>query len=148
MAVTQNRFWACNQRYRSSLAAKLALHAPQLDADVDKLVGHLSGGERQMLNLVIAIHLEHEQNPCRLILLDEHTARLDHDNALAVMEFTSAQVKRAEATTIMVTHRYPDAIAYGDRIVVMGAGQIKHTFENRQHDFKLSQLVKAVEDAS
>lgn len=123
-----HKFWACSQRYRSSLAKKLAEHASKLNADVDKLVGHLSGGERQMLNLVIAIHLEHQKSPCSLILLDEHTSGLDHCNALAVMEFTKEQIKITETTAIMVTHRYSDAIKYSDRIIVMGNGKIIKEF--------------------
>ena len=142
-----NKFWACGKKYRSSLAKKLAERATTLNTDVNKLVGHLSGGGRQMLNLVIAIHLEHEQNPCRLILLDEHTSKLDHENSSKVMEFTNTQIKQAETTAIMVTHRYTDAIKYCDRIVVMGRGKVKNEFKDPR-SVTIEQLEHAVEEAS
>ncbi|MGV3753943.1 MAG: ATP-binding cassette domain-containing protein [Verrucomicrobiota bacterium] len=142
-----NRFWACNQQYCSKLAKRLAETAPQLGADLDKLVGHLNGGGRQMLNLVIAIHLEHENNPCRLILLDEHTSKLDHKNSSKVMEFTQSQISQAEATAIMVTHRYHDAIKYCDRIIVMDGGKIVTTFSDPRNT-SLGDIERAVENVS
>jgi putative ABC transport system ATP-binding protein len=143
-----NIFWACSKSYCASIAKKIAEQAPQLRVDVDQLVGHLSGGERQMLNMVIATHLEHEQNPCRLILLDEHTSGLDHTNATLVMDFTQAQIEETETTAIMVTHRYPDAIKYSDRIVVMGEGEKKEEFDNTQKKVTLDDLRNAVEKYS
>lgn len=143
-----HKFWACSQKYRSNLAKKIAEYAPQLNIDVDQLVGHLSGGERQMLNLIIATRLEHEQNPCRLILLDEHTSGLDHTNALAVMDFTHKQILETETTAIMVTHRYSDAIKYCDRILVMGNKKIAAEFSNTNKPWSDDQLMKAVENNS
>jgi putative ABC transport system ATP-binding protein len=143
-----NLFWACDRKYRSKLAKTIGEIAPQLKSDMNKLVGHLSGGGRQMLNLVIAIHLEHEHNPCRLILLDEHTSKLDHTNSSQLMEFTNTQIKQAEATAIMVTHRYPDAIEYCDRIMVMGDGAIKEEFDKKTKWPTVDELALAVERAS
>ena len=152
----RGRFWACSQKYRSWLAKEIADRAQTLRADVDQLVGHLSGGNRQILNLVISIHLEHERNPCRLVLLDEHTARLDHENAARVMTFTGQQVKETRSTAIMVTHRYADAIEYCDRVVVMGEGKIKRVFAGDdmvrlrkcyQETRSTDELAVAVEDA-
>jgi putative ABC transport system ATP-binding protein len=140
-----NKFWAGGRRYHSAIAAKLG--GLGLNADVDTLVGHLSGGMRQMLNLVIAIHLEHVNNPCRLILLDEHTSKLDHTNSTLLMEFTDKQIRDTGATAIMVTHRYTDAIKYCDRIAVMGSGgKIVEIFKKGQ--ITIEELPKAVENAS
>jgi putative ABC transport system ATP-binding protein len=143
-----NKFWACDGKFRSRLAKTIGEIAPQLKSDMNKLVGHLSGGGRQMLNMVIAIHLEHEHNPCRLILLDEHTSKLDHTNSSELMNFTATQVEQAEATAIMVTHRYPDAIKYCDRIVVMGGGTIKKEFEKDKNFPTVEELALAVEKAA
>jgi putative ABC transport system ATP-binding protein len=118
-------FRAFPMSYRTQMAAKLSRYSALLGRkDMDTLVGHLAGGVRQILNLIIGIHLEHEMNPCGLMLLDEHTARLDHTNAKDVMEFTAQQIKDANATAIMVTHRYSEALKYCSRIVVMGQGRI------------------------
>ncbi|MBF0516269.1 MAG: hypothetical protein HQK97_03985 [Nitrospirae bacterium] len=119
-----------------------------MEIDVDQLVGYLSGGERQMLNVVIATHLEHENNPCKLILLDEHTSGLDHKNAFRVMSFTQKKIKETKTTAIMVTHRYSDAIEYSDRIVVMGNGAIKDIYIKSDENWSVDKLTKAVENFS
>src|ERR1035438_3843954 len=142
-----NKFWACGLTYRTAIAAKLGGFG--LNTDVNTLVGHLSGGMRQMLNLVIAIHLEHVHSPCSLILLDEHTSKLDHTNSTKLMEFTNTQIRRTGATAIMVTHRYSDVIKYCDRIVVMGGGgTIKNEFEKSKGFPTVEALALAVEEAS
>jgi putative ABC transport system ATP-binding protein len=140
-----NRFWGCGLRYHTAIAAKLGDIG--LNADVDTLVGHLSGGMRQMLNLSIAIHFEHLNNPCRLILLDEHTSKLDHSNSITVMEFTNTQIRQTGATAIMVTHRYSDAIKYCDRIAVMGAGG-KIVNQHNKGGVTIEELSREVEESS
>jgi putative tryptophan/tyrosine transport system ATP-binding protein len=140
-----NRFWACGSRYHTSIAAKLG--SLGLHADVDTLVGHLSGGMRQTLNIVIAVHLEHVRNPCCLLLLDEHTSKLDHKHSHEVMEFTNTQVRKTGTTAIMVTHRYIDAIQYCDRIVVMGAGG-RIAAHYKRGKVSIEELAKAVEEAA
>jgi ABC-type uncharacterized transport system ATPase component len=64
------------------------------------------------------------------------------------MEFTNTQIKQAEATAIMVTHRYPDAIEYCDRIMVMGDGAIKEEFDKKTKWPTVDELALAVERAS
>lgn len=92
--------------------------------DIEKIVKNLSGGQKQILNVIIAIHFEHEVNPCGLLLLDEHTSRLDHKNAERVMSFTAKEVQKYKITTIMVTHKYIDALNYADRILAIRDGKI------------------------
>src|ERR1039458_9570824 len=113
-----------SDRWRCDMNAKLAAYAPNLGAGLDDIVGNLAGGVKQMLSVLIAAHLEHQKNPCRLLLLDEHTSRLDHKNAQIVMTYTENVIKECRLTAIMVTHRYPDALKYASRILVMRAGEI------------------------
>lgn len=82
-------------------------------------VGHLSGGERQLLALAFAL----EACPA-LLLLDEHTSALDPKVAADVMEQTAASVKGQRVTAVMATHNLEDAIAYGDRLLLVRGGQI------------------------
>jgi putative ABC transport system ATP-binding protein len=145
MAVIHTSFGLVAKNYGQALQKKLAEHVPTLNADLDELVGNLSGGQRQMLNLVIATHLEHEQNPCRLILLDEHTSGLDHANASKVMEFTKTQIEITGTTAIMVTHNYSDAKKYSDRVVVMRDGKITKEFFAADAPWKVEDLILAVE---
>ena len=77
-------------------------------------VGLLSGGQRQALTLLMASL----QKP-RLLLLDEHTAALDPKTAAKVLELSDRIVERDHLTTLMVTHNMKDAIAHGNRLIMM-----------------------------
>lgn len=82
-------------------------------------VGLLSGGQRQALTLLMATL----QRP-KLLLLDEHTAALDPKTAAKVLEATQRIVERDKLTTLMITHNMRDAIAYGDRLIMMYDGHV------------------------
>ena len=82
-------------------------------------VGLLSGGQRQALTLLMATLVKP-----KLLLLDEHTAALDPKTAAKVLDATQKIVERDNLTTLMITHNMRDAIAYGNRLVMMHAGRI------------------------
>ncbi len=82
-------------------------------------VGLLSGGQRQALTLLMATL----QKP-KLLLLDEHTAALDPKTAAKVLETTQKIVERDHLTTVMITHNMRDAIAYGNRLIMMYEGHV------------------------
>ena len=82
-------------------------------------VGLLSGGQRQALTLLMATL----QKP-NILLLDEHTAALDPATATKVLELTNKIVTESNLTTFMVTHNMKDAIAHGNRLIMMDAGKI------------------------
>ena len=82
-------------------------------------VGLLSGGQRQALTLLMAAL----QQP-KLLLLDEHTAALDPRTAAKVLDLSDRIVQEHGLTTLMITHNMKDAIAHGNRLIMMDAGQI------------------------
>ncbi len=82
-------------------------------------VGLLSGGQRQALTLLMATL----KKP-KLLLLDEHTAALDPKTAAKVLETTEKIVQRDKLTTLMITHNMRDAIAHGNRLIMMYDGKI------------------------
>ena len=82
-------------------------------------VGLLSGGQRQALTLLMATL----QKP-KLLLLDEHTAALDPKTAEKVLEATERIVAKDKLTTVMITHNMRDAIAHGNRLVMMYDGHV------------------------
>ena len=82
-------------------------------------VGLLSGGQRQALTLLMATL----QKP-KLLLLDEHTAALDPKTAAKVLEATEKIVQKNHLTTMMITHNMRDAIAHGNRLIMMYDGHI------------------------
>ena len=82
-------------------------------------VGLLSGGQRQALTLLMATL----QRP-KLLLLDEHTAALDPKTAAKVLAATEEIVNRDHLTTLMITHNMRDAIAHGNRLVMLYEGRV------------------------
>ena len=90
-----------------------------LEDRITAKVGLLSGGQRQALTLLMATL----KKP-RLLLLDEHTAALDPKTAAKVLDATQRIVEASDLTTLMITHNMRDAIAYGNRLVMMYEGRI------------------------
>lgn len=82
-------------------------------------VGLLSGGQRQAITLLMAA-----MNNPKLLLLDEHTAALDPKTAAKVLSLTREIVEEEKLTTVMITHNMKDAIAHGNRLIMMNAGKI------------------------
>lgn len=82
-------------------------------------VGLLSGGQRQAVTLLMA-----SLKKPKLLLLDEHTAALDPKTAAKVLEVTDTIVERDHLTTLMITHNMKDAIAHGNRLIMMMDGKI------------------------
>ena len=101
----------------------------------------LSGGQRQRVAFARAL----APNP-QLLLLDEHTAALDPKTAAKVLETTDMIVNRDHLTTIMITHNMKDAIAHGNRLIMLMDGKIildikgeekkKLTVEDLLHQFE------------
>lgn len=82
-------------------------------------VGLLSGGQRQALTLLMATL----KKP-KLLLLDEHTAALDPRTAQKVLTLSDQIIREHNLMTMMVTHNMKDAIAYGNRLIMMHEGKI------------------------
>ncbi len=82
-------------------------------------VGLLSGGQRQALTLLMAAL----KKP-KLLLLDDHTAALDPKTAAIVLDATERIVNKDHLTTLMITHNMRDAIAHGNRLIMMSEGEI------------------------
>jgi putative ABC transport system ATP-binding protein len=103
----------------------------RLGLGLEKRLSHkvelLSGGQRQSLALAMAVI----KTP-QVLLLDEHTAALDPRTAAAVMRATVEAVTSEGLTTLMVTHNMQHAIDYGNRLIMMSAGQIIYEAEGAE----------------
>ena len=82
-------------------------------------VGLLSGGQRQALTLLMA-----SLKKPKVLLQDEHTAALDPKTAAKVLELSDQIVEEHRLTTLMVTHNMKDAIAHGNRLIMLDAGRV------------------------
>ena len=111
--------YGINNEERKLYREKLAILGLGLEDRLTSKVGLLSGGQRQALTLLMATL----KKP-KMLLLDEHTAALDPKTAAKVLETTERIVQRDHLTTLMITHNMRDAIAHGNRLIMMDAGRI------------------------
>ena len=111
--------WGITAKERDEYREKLATLGLGLEERMSSKVGLLSGGQRQALTLLMAAL----RTP-KLLLLDEHTAALDPKTAAKVLELTEKIVAEQKLTAMMVTHNMRDAIAMGNRLIMMNAGRI------------------------
>jgi len=98
---------------------KLKMLGLGLEDRMTTKVGLLSGGQRQALTLLMATL----KKP-KLLLLDEHTAALDPRTAEKVLQLSNQIIQENNLMTMMVTHNMRDAIAYGNRLIMMHEGRI------------------------
>ena len=112
-----------------------------LEDKLDVKMGALSGGQRQAVALLMAT-----MTPLEFLILDEHTAALDPKTAAKVLNATDRIVSKDHLTTLMITHNMRDAIAHGNRLIMMHDGRIildirgdekqKLTVEDLMHEFE------------
>ena len=133
--------WGISKTEREQYHEMLKILDLGLEDRMTSKVGLLSGGQRQALTLLMATL----QKP-KVLLLDEHTAALDPKTAAKVLETTERIVAENHLTTLMVTHNMRDAIAHGNRLIMMNEGKIilniageekkKLTIEQLLHKFE------------
>lgn len=111
--------WAISPADREEYRRLLAQLELGLEDRLSHKVGLLSGGQRQALTLLMAA-----MKQPKLLMLDEHTAALDPRTAERVLQLTDRFVTENGLTALMVTHNMRDAIAHGNRIIMMNAGKV------------------------
>lgn len=86
----------------------------------------LSGGMRQRVALIRTLALEPD-----ILLLDEPFSALDYQTRLKVSDDIGKIIKEEKKTALLVTHDLSEAIAMGDRIVVLSErpGRIRRIIE-------------------
>ena len=90
--------------------------------DGERLVGGLSGGERQSLAIARAVYFG-----ARVLILDEPTAALGVKQAAHVLRIVN-EAKRRGLAVVFITHQVMHAIAVGDHFAVLIRGAIAADF--------------------
>ena len=111
--------WAIRGKDRAKYREQLKMLDLGLEDRLTTKMGLLSGGQRQAITLLMAA-----MKKPKLLLLDEHTAALDPKTAAKVLEITDKLIEENNLTALMVTHNMRDAIAHGNRIIMMNGGKI------------------------
>ncbi len=111
--------WGISAKEKIKFRELLSILDLGLEDRMTAKVGLLSGGQRQALTLLMATI----QQP-KLLLLDEHTAALDPKTAAKVLEISDKLIADNNLTAMMVTHNMRDAIAHGNRLIMMHDGKV------------------------
>lgn len=124
MMICSKKGWkglkiSLNKKKREEFREQLKQLNMGLEDRMNDNVDQFSGGQRQALTLLMAV-----LSKPAILLLDEHTAALDPSNAALVMELTRKFAKEYNLTVMMVTHNMQQALDYGNRLLMMDAGEI------------------------
>lgn len=111
--------WATTRALRVEAARRLAEIVPGLETRLDQPIGSLSGGQRQIVTLLMATWHHPE-----VLLLDEHTAALDPAAADRVIQATARIIRASRLTALMVTHSLVQAANLGDRLILVHRGRV------------------------
>lgn len=111
--------WGISRAEREEFREKLKTLGLGLEDRMTSKVGLLSGGQRQAITLLMA-----SLKQPKLLLLDEHTAALDPKTAAKVLEISDKIISENHLTAMMVTHNMRDAIAHGNRLIMMHEGRV------------------------
>ena len=115
-----------------------------LEDRLSSKVGLLSGGQRQAITLLMA-----SLKKPKLLLLDEHTAALDPKTAAKVLAISDKIIQEHQLTAMMVTHNMKDAIAHGNRLIMMHEGKIIYDVSGEEKkNLKVADLLAKFEEVS
>ncbi|HVJ48555.1 ABC transporter ATP-binding protein [Desulfitobacterium sp.] len=136
--------WALKGKERESFREELTKLGLGLEGRLTTKVRLLSGGQRQALTLLMATL----KKP-RLLLLDEHTAALDPKTAEKVLNLTCSVTEKSHLTTLMITHNLEQALAVGNRTLMMHDGRIILDLKGTdRNNMSMNRLLEMFEKAS
>ena len=136
--------WGISKKEREEYKSRLKVLGLGLEERLKSKVGLLSGGQRQAITLLMAAL----KKP-KLLLLDEHTAALDPKTAAKVLEISDKIIAENGLTAMMVTHNMKDAIAHGNRLIMMHEGRIIYDVSGEEKKkLSVADLLEIFEEAS
>lgn len=129
VAFAQRVVGAPGRAIRESVPKMLKLVG--LSSKYKSLPQQLSGGEQQRVAIARALI-----NRPEVLLADEPTGNLDHDNAIEIMKLLE-RINQRGTTVVVVTHSQEIVDMMGKRVITMERGQVisdeikgGHTHEN------------------
>lgn len=114
---THHRGWRAPEAALRQAYAILA--ALELRDFTHRQLSELSGGQRQMVSLALAL----VRRP-KLLLLDEPTSALDLANQIHILDFVRRYTREHEIATLMILHDPNLVTRFADRAALLKAGRI------------------------
>lgn len=108
-----------NSPFRKRAGEILQESGLQVPALADRLASDLSGGQRQMLALAMAMVAEPAY-----ILMDEPGAALDPRASATLCSISRMLAKKRKVGILMVTHNYTEALSFADEVWLLKEGTI------------------------
>lgn len=145
MPIWRNMFLGREQHARGILRARaMRSRATAMLRDVmeiggvhpDRLVGELSGGQRQAVAIARAVHFKRT-----LLLLDEPTSALGARETEDVLAYIR-RLKEERVSSVFITHNLYHAYQVCDRFIVMNQGRV--VLDTQRADISLDELTKCV----
>jgi ribose transport system ATP-binding protein len=115
------RGWGWRKRARTAISAALDEVFPGHGILIDALVEDLSLAQRQMVE--IAQTLVPDIASLSLLILDEPTSALGHEQADNLLRYVGILAERGIAT-LLISHKMPEILGYTNRTVVLRDGMI------------------------
>jgi ribose transport system ATP-binding protein len=112
--------WRARYRVQAANALASVFENPAIDPDVE--IGHLSIGERQMVEIARAA----ETSGVRLVVLDEPSSSLDQERSRQLRAYIRRQ-SAAGIAIIFISHKLQEVIDIATRIVVLRNGALAWT---------------------
>ena len=109
------------KRAANLISEKLDEVFPNHRISTDDVVGDLSIGKRQMVEIARAFTVTNEQ--LHLVILDEPTSSLDVVTAKQLLSYVR-KVVTDDQSCILISHLLGEILGYSDRIVVMKDGEV------------------------
>ena len=131
MGVEPTKGWGIFKRFNKKLANETAVREMQSlgitrVTDGDRLIGGLSGGERQAAAIARAVHFG-----ANVLILDEPTAALGVKEASHVLRIIM-QARNKGVAVVLVTHNVSHALTVGDNFAVLIRGKKADDFAKGQ----------------
>lgn len=90
-----------------------------LNDKMNQRISTLSGGEKQRLQLIVAL-----QNNPEILFLDEITTGLDANSRREITRYIIEDINKKNKTIVMITHYFEEVESLTNRIVVLYNGEI------------------------
>jgi putative ABC transport system ATP-binding protein len=111
-----------------------------IDEQLTKPMMSLSGGQRQIISLVMAT-LKHP----KVLLLDEPTAALDPQATTKMLLFSAQFIKKHGITTLLITHDPYIALHLGNKLWIVRNGGIEQLSQDQKKNLCPEQLIGEID---